>query len=369
MSIFAFAFTIGGWLLALLSLALFTIFIIFFPGRRASHRPTLYYSRVAALQSGGSSWRTHLASLPHWLFFTALACFAIAWLDPRVPYPASRKSTPSTRVRPTPPRDGAALYLLLDQSGSMDRVSPADPLGPTKFEHLQKSVAAFIKERPNDLIGLIGFARAATILAPLTLDHDTLIQDLQRLHPLQGPAGEATGIGYAIFKTVNLITATKHFAQELAADGKPSYTLNDSAIVVITDGFQENSPLDKGKWMRTMGMEEAAEYAKANDIRLYIVNMEPALSQENYAPHRRLLERVTRLTGGQLFLASDPSTLASFYQQIDILKPSQIPGLAIPTAPPKPVPQRPLYAFFLGCGLCALAAAITLSSTLMRQLP
>ena len=39
----------------------------------------------------------------------------------------------------------------------------------------------FIDKRPNDRIGLVVFATQAYIAAPLTLDHDFLLQNLERL--------------------------------------------------------------------------------------------------------------------------------------------------------------------------------------------
>jgi Ca-activated chloride channel family protein len=350
---------------ALIALVFLVIFFRFYHRKNTQQVPGFWYSHVGALKTTTPSLRLTFANLPHWLFFLSLCCLVIAWLDPRVARqpPAAHGQTP-----PAAATEGLAIYLLLDQSGSMNRISPTDPLGPTKFERLKTATSTFIRERPNDLIGLIAFSRAATILAPLTRDHDEIRSQLLKLHPTTDPEQDGTGIGYAIFKTVNLITATRQFADTLNANGQVPYQIRDAVIVLVTDGFQSTNPLDKGKWMRTMGMEEAAQYAKANHIKLYLINMEPALSEERFAPHRRLLEHVTALTGGQFFFAPDPHDLQRIYADIDRMELSRVPALDRLTLPAAP-PPRQLYALFLYGGLFALGSAIILSTTFLRRVP
>lgn len=370
-------FASGGWIAVLLAVALLYAIFRAYRWQRRHHIPAVWYSRVSDLKTPAPSLRLIFADLPQWLFFLALSCFLIAWLDPRIPLvhtPTPLATSREGELRRLAPTEGLAIYLLLDQSGSMSRISPTDPLGPTKLDRLKAATSAFIRERPNDLIGLISFARAATILSPLTLDHEELLTQLQRLRPIADPERDGTGIGYAIFKTVNLITATRHFADALTVDGKPSYHIHDAVIVLVTDGFQSANPMDKGKWMRTMGMEEAAQYAQANHIKLYLVNIEPALSQEEFAPHRNLLEHVANLTGGQFFLAPGPQELQRIYADIDQLERSQVPSMDVPTDHGKrrqvlQGPEKHLYGFFLYAGLLALCAAVILSTTLLRRVP
>ena len=42
-------------------------------------------------------------------------------------------------------------------------------------------VAEFIDARPNDRIGLVAFAGEPYLVSPLTLDHDWLLQNLERV--------------------------------------------------------------------------------------------------------------------------------------------------------------------------------------------
>lgn len=350
---------------------LVVIAALYFLGQRlrTKRRAALLYSRVADLQLFPPSLRLRLADLPHTLLLTAFGLFLLAFLDPRLPLPPSTSG--ASALPKEPPTEGIALYFLLDQSGSMRQHSPLDPLGPTKVDMLKEETRNFITHRPDDLIGLVAFARAAKVISPLTLDHDRLLKELEKFSVVTEPNQDGTGIGYAIFKTVNLIAATRHFAEQLVAEKKPSYAVQDAIIVLITDGFQSPNPLDKGKWLRTMGMEEAAKYAQANDVKLYLINIEPTFAEEEFAPHRALLQRVAESTGGKLFLSPTPDELRKIYGEIDQLEKRPVPESYLAESGQTTL-GRNRYALFpmliLG-GLCALGAAIVLSTTSLREVP
>lgn len=357
---------------ALTLLALLALGTYFYRrSRRNTHEVvSMHYSRVTDLQLPQTSLRLRLARLPAFLLYVTVCCFAVALLNPKIPLPADQMP-PEEPIRPTP-QDGIAIYLLLDHSGSMNR-SIAKGAEPTKLQALKKAAQAFIESRPHDLIGLIAFARTATILSPLTLDKETLYQQLRDLRAITDPTQDGTGIGYAIFKTVNLIAATKHFAEELAAKQKPSYTIKSAAIVLVTDGFQRPNDLDKGKWLRTMGMEEAADFAAVNQVHLYLVNVEPSLASEEFAPHRKLLERVAETTGGRFFLSSSKQSLQEIFQRINELEKSSLPveSLAqVNIGEDKDLhPHLALFPWFIAAGLLALAISLLLDTTVLRRVP
>lgn len=357
---------------ALTLLALLALGALLYRWRcQATHEVvSMRYSRVTDLPFPQTSLRLRLARLPELLLYVALCCFAVALLNPRIPLPADQMP-PQEPIRPTP-QEGIAIYLLLDHSGSMSR-SSVKGAGPTKLQALKKAAQAFIESRPNDLIGLIAFARAATILSPLTLDKETLSQQLRDLRAITDPSQDGTGIGYAIFKTVNLIAATRHFAEDLALKQKPSYTIQSAAIVLVTDGFQRPNDLDKGKWLRTMGMEEAADFAAANQIHLYLVNVEPGLASDEFAPHRNLLERVAEATGGKFFLSSSKQSLQEIFEQIDQLEKSSLPieSLAqVKIQEDKDLhPHLALFPWFIAAGLLSLAIAVLFNTTALRRVP
>src|SRR2546422_10619122 len=66
----------------------------------------------------------------------------------------------------------------------------------------------FIDNRPNDRIGLVAFATDAYIAAPLTLDHDFLMQNLNRLE-IAAPGKDQTAIGSALAAALNRLREVK----------------------------------------------------------------------------------------------------------------------------------------------------------------
>ena len=46
---------------------------------------------------------------------------------------------------------------------------------------MRETVGKFIEARPNDRIGMVAFAGEAYLMSPLTLDHDWLLQNVDRL--------------------------------------------------------------------------------------------------------------------------------------------------------------------------------------------
>src|SRR5712691_10086093 len=99
--------------------------------------------------------------------------------------------------------EGLAIQLVIDNSYSM-RLHDYD-LGiesMSRLDAVKRAVAEFVKGdkgelsgRPNDKIGLITFARHPEVVCPATLDHDAVLDALQRID-LSDPVG--TNIGDAL---------------------------------------------------------------------------------------------------------------------------------------------------------------------------
>ena len=85
-------------------------------------------------------------------------------------------------------------------------------------------MAKFIDNRPDDRIGLVAFAKDAYIASPLTLDHDFLQHNLERLDI--GKIDEnATAIGSALMAALNRLKDLKD---------------KSKIVILMTDG-QNNS--------------------------------------------------------------------------------------------------------------------------------
>lgn len=363
-------FTIDWTAFAILCLALPLIGLIKRRFLAKPQTPSLGFSRVQGFEASPPNWRLRWLSLPKWLYQASLLSFFLAFLDPH--FQATREAAPShPGARTTIPTEGIAIYLVLDQSGSMaEQVLTRNASGgrqyTPKIDLLKQVTEQFIRDRPNDLIGLISFARVPKVLAPLTLDQSILTQELQQLKVVKNPQDDGTAIGYAIFKATNLIAATRRYADELNKAGTTQYDIKSAIVVVVTDGMQDPSRLDKGNRLRTMELDEAAAYAKNQNVRLYVVNIDPAFGTEQYAPHRRQMQKITELTGGQFFLANEGQELQQIYANINALEKGHIPQTAIQAAR---VRTFSFYPYFISFGLICFLSACLLDTLYFRTFP
>jgi Ca-activated chloride channel family protein len=97
---------------------------------------------------------------------------------------------------------GIAIEIVVDRSGSM--VAPIAEGGPTRLDAVKEVVASFahgdggkLGGRPNDLLGLITFARYPETVLPLTLSHETLDGFLSGVEVVTERSQDGTAIGDA----------------------------------------------------------------------------------------------------------------------------------------------------------------------------
>lgn len=349
--------------------------------------PSAGFSAVAALQhvsSESTSWRQRWNGLPGISEKIAFILFAVALADPRLPYEYDRPfiNKKSLNIAPI---EGAAIYFLLDYSGSMgQKVLSRNPLSESiyqpKIDLLKLMTHALIagdpdrdvSARPSDMLGVIAFARSAQVLVPLTLDHEAVLSAIDDLQVLKDQDSAGTALGYAIFKGASLIEATRYYTQQMLANGKEPYTIRDAVMILITDGFQDPNRLDRGKELRNIPPLQAAEYAKGLGIRLYIINIDPTLASDQYAAERHQMERTAELTGGKFFLLSERNTIRNLYAQVDELEKSLWYNAAVESKQPvaKALQRHwPLYPYLLGSAMFFFAAAITLETLVLRRWP
>ena len=99
--------------------------------------------------------------------------------------------------------EGIDIVVTLDLSGSMRALdlSTRDDI-VTRLDAAKRVVEDFIGKREFDRIGLVAFAANAYVVSPLTLNHDWLKRNLQRLE-LGEIDGGGTAIGTALGASVN----------------------------------------------------------------------------------------------------------------------------------------------------------------------
>src|SRR5688572_12309871 len=143
---------------------------------------------------------------------------------------------------------GIDIVVALDLSGSME--SEDFKLRGEQVNRLtiaKDVLKKFVERRPSDRIGLVAFAGKAYIAAPLTLDHDFLHQNIDRLmlHSIE----DGTAIGSGLSAAINRL-------REVQSKSK--------IVILMTDG-QNNA----GK----VPPLTAAEAAQALNIKVYTIGV------------------------------------------------------------------------------------------------
>jgi Ca-activated chloride channel family protein len=247
---------------------------------------------------------------------------------------------------------GVDMILALDCSGSMESLDfKLDNQPASRIEIVKSVVSKFIDGRPNDRIGLIGFAGAPYLVSPLTLDHDWLQQNLERVQI--GTVEDGTAIGSALATSVNRL-------REQPGKSK--------IIVLLTDG-QNNM----GKIMP----ETAAQAAKAMGVKVYTIGAgvrgEAPVPVTDAFGNKRLamakvdvdeatLKKIAAETGGKFFRATDTQSLKNIYGEIDRMEKTthQLKRFEH---------QGELFAWAVLPALALLGAGIGLEHTRFRRLP
>ncbi len=212
-----------------------------------------------------------------------------------------------TQSRTEVTANGIDIVLGLDISGSMQALDfTVDNYRVNRIAVVKSVVSRFIDERPDDRIGLIAFAAAPYVVSPLTLDHDWLQQNLERVNT--GIGDDGTAIGSAIAAAVNHLRKT---------------TAKSKVVILLTDGVNNSgkiSPL------------AAAEAARALGVKVYTIgvgvrgkapipvrdekgNMHVVMA--NVDVDEKTLQAVASETGGQFYRATDTDSLQKIYEQIN----------------------------------------------------
>jgi Ca-activated chloride channel family protein len=221
----------------------------------------------------------------------------------------------------------------------------------SRLDIVKSVVSKFIDARPNDRIGLIGFAGAPYLVSPLTLDHDWLQQNLERVKI--GSVEDGTAIGSALATSVNRLRDQP---------GK------SKIVVLLTDG-QNNA----GKIIP----ETAAQAAKAMGVKVYTIaagvrgeapipvtdafgNKQLAMAKVDV--DEETLKKIATETGGKFFRATDTESLKNIYAEIDRLEKTthQLKKFEHHTE---------LFAWAVVPALAVLGIGVGLGHTRFRRLP
>ena len=299
------------------------------------------FSTTSMLAEIGSRQRNRAGAFLAGLSYLALALFIIALARPQL-------GRVTTRVQAT----GVDIMLVLDVSRSM--LAEDFTIGnrrANRIDAVKLVTEQFIRQRPNDRIGIVAFAGRPYLVSPLTLDHDWLIRNLERLRI--GLVEDGTAIGSAIASAANRL-------KDKEAKTK--------LILLLTDGDN-----NAGKVQPLT----AAEAAKALGIRIYTIGagtegeapfpLQNAFGRTVYRNvlvkfDEKTLGEIATITNGQYFRATDTNSLRKIFSEIDKMEKTKVEV-------ERTAQYRDLFQYVLIPGIACLLLEILLSQTVWRRLP
>jgi Ca-activated chloride channel homolog len=309
---------------------------------RPGARPAFLYSSVGLVQGLVGAARSRAGAVLAALRWLALALFIIGLARPQL-------TESETAVKAS----GVDIVVVVDLSGSMESMDFELDHKPVNRLVIAKDVVKkFIARRPNDRIGLVAFAGRAYIASPLTLDHDALQTNLERLQI--GMIEDSTAIGSALAAAVNRL-------RDLRSKSK--------LVILMTDG-QNNA----GKITPAM----AAEAAQTLGVKVYAIGVgtrglaptpviDPWTGRKIFQNRQvdideDALKDIAQKTGGKYYRADKTDTLRAIYAEIDQLEKTE-------AEVKKYVRHTELMAWFVLPGLLGLLLEAALGNTLWRKLP
>jgi Ca-activated chloride channel homolog len=283
---------------AFFALLLFIPLMIWWHVRQGSRNtPALRLTTLSGLGSIKPTWKVRFRPLLFVLRLISLAALAVALARPQ-----------SSNVTESIDSEGIDIVLSVDVSGSM----LAEDLKPNRIEAAKKVALDFVDKRPTDRIGLVIFSGESFTQCPITIDHDVLKEQLSSIK--SGVLVDGTAIGDGLATAVDRIRRS---------NGK------SRIVILLTDGVN-----NIGK----VGPELALEVAKAYKVRVYTIGigtrgMAPYPVPTPFGMQKQmqevqidepLLQKIATETGGKYYRATNNSSLASIYTEIDKLEKTKV---------------------------------------------
>ncbi|HEY1661260.1 MAG TPA: VWA domain-containing protein [Verrucomicrobiae bacterium] len=301
-------------------------------GRRSA-QPAFLYSSLKLMEGLTAVRRSRAGAFLAALRWLALALFIIALAQPRL-----SKSTTEVKA------SGIDIAVALDLSGSMNTQDYiVNGQGVSRFHVAQAVLEKFIEGRPDDRIGLVVFGARAYIASPLTLDHDFLIADLERLE-IGTINSDATAIGDGLMTGLNRL-------RDLKSKSK--------IIVLMTDGGNNSGQIDP---------DTAAQAAQALGVKVYTIGLGNAQIvhemglPDGYLPDTDALQKIADATGAKFYRANNTEELTAIYKDINKLEKTE-------AVVNKYTQYKDLFAWFISGGLALLLLEVVLGQTVFRRLP
>jgi len=309
----------------------------------------LTYSSLALVDIAPRSPRARLAKLPALLLAAATLALAVALAGPRT-------GSATSRIH----REGIAIAMVVDRSGSMQaRDFVRGDTSVSRLDVVKDVFRAFVAGegatggRPDDLVGLVVFARYADGLCPLTMDHGNLLSILADVEIVTEQSEDGTAIGEGL---------------ALAVERLRGLEASSKIALLLTDGVSNVGDIDP---------LQAADLAVQHGVKVYTIGAgttglapvpmqapggRTVLRQAYVEIDEETLRQIAQRTGGRYFHAANASGLSEVIEEIDRLERSEITEVRYLT-------YEYHYASWVGAGLLLMGGAAILSGTVLRRLP
>lgn len=337
------------WVLALLAL----LPVYAFLRGRVGKLSALRFSSADIARAAGAAARGAAGRLLLFLRLLVVGLCIVALAGPR--FANDRTETQAS---------GVDIMLVLDLSWSMESLDMGGTTeDTTRFGIASSVLEDFIGKRPNDRIGLIAFSGVPYLASPLTLNHDWLTQNLQRLHvgtirELGTAIGDATA---AAAKRLEMLKASKSRLIILLTDGD-----NNQGEIDPVPAAQVAAAIGAKIYTIGIGIEEPCRLP-AFDVNTgklrrgeegQVIYSGMILQPANYS----VLGKMANIARGRFFRAKNRSELQSIYNEIDRLEKTEVKLRRYTTF--TPLFQWPLLAAF-----ALLALEMILTNTRYRRVP
>ena len=282
------------WLLLLLPLM---ILWHFFWDKKS--KPSVTISSTVAFKRAKSLYN----QLYHLLFL--LRIIAVTLLIIALARPQTHSESAKTKIT-----EGIDIVMAIDVSASM----LSQDLKPNRFEALKKVASQFVKDRPNDRIGLVIYAGESYTKTPVTSDKSIILNALSEL--TYGQIEDGTAIGMGLATAVNRLKESK---------------AKSRVIILLTDGVNNTGFIDP---------QTAAELAAEYGIKVYTVGigtngmaLSPyALNIDGSIIYRMqqvdidepLMKKIAKTTNGRYFRATNNQKLQQIYDEINQMETTKV---------------------------------------------
>jgi Ca-activated chloride channel family protein len=322
---------------------------------------TIGFSTTRNAARAGKSLRQRLIWVPDIIRVIAIILFILALARPQ-----------SGREEIREISKGIAIEMVVDRSSSMgaEQEYKGDQLNRLEvvkrvFEKFVMGNEDDLPGRPNDLIGLIVFARYPDTVCPLTLAHGALPSFLKNVKLVRRREEDGTAIGDALALAAARLKKAEE-SYNAKEDKSDSYEIKSKVIVLLSDGennFGKRTPV------------QAAELAEKWGIKIYSIAIggEDAVTSIRTpfgvykVPSRQTvdtssLKAIADQTGGFFREAGDAKSLREIYSEIDTMEKSEIESVRF-------VDYRESFMWFALAGLILIIWEIILNNTLYRKIP